>query len=544
MFLLSAMPALAQSGVVEGSVIDAVTKAPIADAVVKLYREDKAVHSGASDARGLFRIEGVSHGEYRAVIDNSEHMRLASDHPAARTFVVSAANPEVRLRAELVPLGQVAGRVLSPTGDPMKGVPVGMRRLWDQQWTQITVSGDGGLFRFRRLEPGTWILAGLSSARISYAISAKDLKALGPPAADEGRRVGLYAGVLIDNNRFAPPAAEEGRGVGWAATFFPGVVDLAGAEKIVFRPGTVLEGYDIKLRTVPLRRLSGVVVDEDGKPAPKAVLSFTDLANQGANGATKTADDAGCFEFDSAMDGEWRIFAQAEPSGRRLKGYVDLHVSRRDVSGIEVRLTAPFQVKGFVDREEPPDKHGKRSVTALYLIPQGASPDAQEPTVHEQDGSFVLKNVYAGRYRVLPEGHVPGYYVASIWYGDQEVTTRAVDVVSPPLPLKIVYRSGAARVAGTVERGEGTWVVLVPQDEALRDPFQFIRTARCEAYGRFSIDSLRPGSYYAFAFDRVTREMLEDVGFVRKLVPHAVRVEVRHGETANLELRPQLWPDY
>jgi hypothetical protein len=86
MFLLAAMPALAQSGVVEGSVVDALTKVPIAGAVVKLYRGDKAVHSGASDAQGLFRIDGVSHGQYRAVIDNSEHMRLASDHPAARRF--------------------------------------------------------------------------------------------------------------------------------------------------------------------------------------------------------------------------------------------------------------------------------------------------------------------------------------------------------------------------------------------------------------------------------------------------------------------------
>ncbi len=543
-FVLAAMPALAQGGVVEGSVVDAVTKAPIAGAVVKLYRGDKAVHSGASDAQGLFRIDGVSEGAYRAVIDNSGHMPLASDHPAARTFVISAAGPQVRLRAELVPLGQVAGRVLSPTGEPMKGVPVGMRRLWDQQWTQTTISGDGGLFRFRRLEPGTWILAGLSSARISYAISAKDLKALAPPAAEEGRRVGLYAVGLIDNNRLAPPAAEEGQRVGWAATFFPGVVDSSGAEKIVLRPGAVLEGYDVKLRTVPLRRVSGVVVDEDGKPAPKADVARTDVANKGANGALKTADADGRFEFDSVKDGEWRIFAQVGQSGRRLKGYVDVHVSRRDVSGIEVRVTAPFAVKGFVDREEPRDKDGSRKVTEVYLIPQGAPPDFEESTFHEQDGSFVLKNVYAGRYRVLPVGYVPGYYVASIWYGDQEATTQAVDIVSPPLPLKIVYRSGAARAIGTVERGEGTWVVLVPQDEALRDPSQFIRTAKCEAHGRFSIDSLRPGSYYAFAFDRIDKEMLEDVEFVRKLLPHAVRVEVRHGETANLELRPQVWPDY
>jgi hypothetical protein len=153
----------------------------------------------------------------------------------------------------------------------------------------------------------------------------------------------------------------------------------------------------------------------------------------------------------------------------------------------------------------------------------------------------VLKNVYRGRYRVLPVGYVPGYYVASVWYGDQDVTTQAIEVMSPPLPLKVVYRSGAGRAAGTVDRGEGAWVVLVPQDEALRDPDQFIRTARCGAYGKFTIDSLRPGGYYAFAFDRVRKEMLEDVEFMRKIVAHAVRVEVRRTSSALNSESQWLW---
>ena len=221
-----------------------------------------------------------------------------------------------------------------------------------------------------------------------------------------------------------------------------------------------------------------------------------------------------------------------------------MRVSRSDLAGIEVRLTAPFPVKGFVEREEPRDQDGKRKVTGVYLIPTGASADVQVAAFHAQDGSFVLKNVYRGRYRVLPVGFVPAYYVASVWYGDQDVTTQPIEVMNPPLPLKVVYRSGAGRAAGTVDHGEGAWVVLVPQDEALRDADQFVRTARCAAYGKFAIDSLRPGSYYAFAFDRVRKEMLEDVEFMRKIVPRAVRVEVRHGETANFDLVPQVWPDY
>jgi hypothetical protein len=520
LFALAAIPVLAQSGAIEGTVVDALMATPIPGAVVKVYRGDKVVQSVGSDAQGLFRITGLPDGEYRVAIDHSDHLSLAADHAAARTYLITAAAAEIRLRAELVPLAQIAGRVLNPDREPIKDVPVGLRRPWDEQWTQISTSGDDGRFQFRQLEPGTWILGAMPSFRISSADPAKNPK----PIAD--------------------PADEEGQKIGWVATFFPGVLDLAAAARIVLRPGAVLYGYDMKLRTMPLRRLSGVVVDPDGNPAPKASVSLMDVANKGANGALKTAGNDGRFEFAAGNEGEWRIFAQSAQSGRTLKGYTDLHVSRSDVDSIKVRLTAPFPVKGFVERDEPRDKDGKRKLTSVYLIPQEASRDIQESVFHEQDGSFVLKNVYPGRYRVLPAGFVPGYYVASTWYGDQEVTTGTIDIVDPPLPLKVVYRSGAGRVSGTVDRGEGKWVVLVPQDEALRDPFQFIRTAKCGTHGKFAIDNLRPGSYYAFAFDRVRKEMLEDVEFVRKIVQSAVRVDVRHGEAANLDLNPQVWPDY
>ena len=102
--MLVAIPALAQRSAIEGIVVDAVTKAPIAGAAVKLYRGDQAVQSGGSDAQGLFRIAGVPDGQYRVVIDHSDHLRLAWVHAATRTFVISSATTEVRLDAELAPL--------------------------------------------------------------------------------------------------------------------------------------------------------------------------------------------------------------------------------------------------------------------------------------------------------------------------------------------------------------------------------------------------------------------------------------------------------
>ncbi len=517
------MPVLlsAQTGTVEGTVTDALTGVPISGAAVRLYRGDNIAYRVTTDAKGQFRIAGVTEGQYRPMMYGADHMSLARDHPAARTIEITASKPSVSITAQLVPQAQVAGRVLSPAGEPMKGVPVAMRRVWHQQWNMTTVSDEGGFFRLRGLDPGAWILAVIPSFRINLGDAAKNPKPVTPPPAEDGQRVG------------------------WATTFFPGVTDLAGAERVVLRPGSRVEGANIRLRTVPLRRLSGTVVDEAGRPLPDALVALKDLPTEGANAAMIHTDKEGCFVFDAAQDGEWRIYGQhgAAPA-ETLRGLLDVRVSRRDLTGVELRLSTPFPVKGTVEREEQRDSEGSRKVTAIYLMPENATPDLQTSTFHEQDGTFQLKKVHAGKYRVVPAGFVPDYYLASVWYGDQEVTTRAIDIVNPPLPLRIVYKKGAGRVGGTVEKGEGTSVVLVPEDEALRDSDQFIRSAKCGEGGRFSIDTLRPGRYYAFAFDRLEQELLEDAAFVRKLVSQAARVEVRAGETANLELRPQTWPDY
>ncbi|MBL8210875.1 MAG: carboxypeptidase regulatory-like domain-containing protein [Bryobacterales bacterium] len=522
-FLLCALSQLLSAAAVEGTVTDALSKAPIPNAVIRLYGEGDTVASAKSDAQGQFRFDDLREGRYRAVPTHDDYALPPDHHPSRRSLLLANGGPPTRLNIELLPVAQLSGRVLSPAREPIPNVPVGMRRPWHKHWRQITHANAEGLFRFPRLEPGPWILAAIPHLRVQAS-----------------------ANIKIPKPIDSPPTGDDAQPTGWTTTYFPNVTDSAGAARIVLQPGTRLDAYDLTLRTVALRRVSGTVLDEDNKPVPNAVVRVVDVATQGSNQASTAANAEGRFEFTSAHDGDWRLFAQTQKITPARKGFGEIHISRRDLSGVTVRLSSPFSVAGMVERDQPRNAEGNRGVTAVYLLPEESPSDTASMAFHKQDGSFVIKNIYPGRYRVLPAGYIPGYYVASAHYGDQDVTSQPIDIANPPLVLKIVYRAGAASLSGTVDRAPNATVVLVPRDEALRDDGQHIRTASCDGQGRFQIDSLRPGPYYAFAFDRVVDTLqLEALDFIRKLAPTAINVDLKHAEAATLDsLRLQSWPDY
>ena len=180
-------------------------------------------------------------------------------------------------------------------------------------------------------------------------------------------------------------------------------------------------------------------------------------------------------------------------------------------------------------------------MSGVSLQPVGGQGKA-ELAFHEQDGSVHFKKVQPGNYVIFPLGFMPGYYLESVKMGDRDVFGKPVDLSDGSVPFRVVYKPNAGRVRGTVEKGWGRTVVLLPQDESMLNG-QFIRTAKCDAQGRYEVGSLKPGEYYAFAFDRVDHDALTDVAFVRNLRLSAVAVHVEAGKSTDLEMKVTVWPE-
>lgn len=304
---LLSVTAFAQTGI-DGTVFDTVAHAPIPGATVKLHRGDESPQSTASDIQGKFRFDAIPAGEYRVTISHPAHMPLDRRH-SARPFLLSATNPEVRLRAELVPFARISGRVLSPTNQPIAGIPVGLRRIWDGHWIMTTWTAKDGTFEFNTLEPATWILAALPLMRIQTRTPEKDPKPIAPPADQEGQRVGLVHDVLSVHHRFRrrrthrPPPRHATHRLRHQAPHNTRPPRLGRRP----RRRRQARSQSLSLTRRPLRQ----------RHPRRTDLLERDLP----------------FVFDAIPDGEWRLFAQAKRLDQTHKGYINLHVSRRDTEG-------------------------------------------------------------------------------------------------------------------------------------------------------------------------------------------------------------------
>jgi hypothetical protein len=335
------------------------------------------------------------------------------------------------------------------------------------------------------------------------------------------------------------PEPEGGRVLGWARTYYPGVASPEAAAKIVLPPGGELSDVDLKLAAVPAHAVRGVLLNPDGRPAPKVAITagedyFTPVLR------VESKPD-GTFEFPLVVDGQWRLSAELASDGEPLRLLRWIEMAGHELEGLKVQFAAPFTVSGRVVMAAPegvkPPKGPPVSVSAA------ARGDMREPPLYghvEADGSFDLERVYPGVYRLnAPNSPPPGYYLGSVRLGEAEIAAPQVELFSGAGPLTLVYKTNGGTVRGTVEKCASGGVVLIPQDRARRWP-ALILSARCDSSDRYQIPAVRPGEYYALVFPKDGSSPLwapRFDEFDESLFQQAGKVTVRAGETSGADLR-------
>ncbi len=275
--------------------------------------------NAVTDESGAFRIEGLPEGRY-----NLLPMPKEGFFPSLKPQPQINVSGDTRVDLQMTPLANIRGRVFDPNGEPAPGVVVALDALnCNNNCTamDVSITDEDGQFSFEKLPPGEPLV-------ISVSPKAQ------PDATAEERTA---RGALATRCKQSRPAAlcamfTDERIV---TTYYPSVIDRDQAE-LINSQGVDLFGYNIRLRTAPAHQVRGVVVDTDGKPVPKAIVSIVKPSTEtpsiirgvylGKSSEVPVAEPAetkedGTFTFPSVREGDWMLRAvggQQAHAGSRL----------------------------------------------------------------------------------------------------------------------------------------------------------------------------------------------------------------------------------
>jgi protocatechuate 3,4-dioxygenase beta subunit len=297
---LSQAAPTAITGRIAGRVTVEGANTPIADARIMLFPAGPRTGpigmppQAITDQDGRFVFDKLAPGEYRLDVQKTGFAPLPGPGTRPSTIQVAAGQTVDGLSLQLQKGGVIAGKVLDASGQPLTDVRImAMRRVDTPAGTgaprlmPAPVQGpqqtnDLGEFRISSLAPGEYYVAAMPRGGLP----------LGGPAALSGS---------AGNARTA-----------LTTTFYPGTTDQAGAHPVAVAAGAEVGNIVFTMQSAPAFRVSGLVVDEDGKPVARAMVMLMGDARSGmfvgSAGRAQTQDD-GRFVIGEIPSGSYRITA-------------------------------------------------------------------------------------------------------------------------------------------------------------------------------------------------------------------------------------------
>jgi len=466
--------------------------------------------TGTADSHGDFKIDGLEPGLFNVSATMPGYV-FVSRTPTGDSPPYYRLGDSVTFT--LTKGGVITGTVTGPNG-PLVGVGIFATRVRDVDGKKLSAAfpggferrtDDRGVFRIYGLTPGAYILMAMRPRVGTIVPSAYDLD---------------------------------------LPTYYPsGARDTAA--QIVVREGDEITA-DIQYRSEPGHAISGNVsgfVSAQLQFTSGPNVDLTDLRDrtQIANGPTSSADNS-AFALYGVPDGEYELSArQYLPAGDQLRSpprRVTVHGA--DVTGISLTLAPLASIDGrfvfendpkagcakrretaaqetlvYARRYEPEKKPGADPKTAVPEVPFSAvSYTAQ--AVGNAKGSFTLRNLLPGSYRIDPRSPASGWYVRSITIGATQAAARTASVATARdgvavrsgervSGLMVTMTEGAARLRGRISGTEAQTlpprlrVYLIPvEPEAAENVLRFYESW-IEVDGQFIVDNVAPGKYWIVA---------------------------------------------
>ena len=515
--------------VVEGTVIDATTKAPVRKARVTLANAadgKKPALMAITDEMGRFRFADLEAGRYRLIAEKSGYLEGAygANRPAAEGSILKVSSgekmPDLTLR--LFAAGRISGRVLDTDGDPVADGAVGIfmrargngKTLNENKDTATT--DRAGEYHFDGLTPGIYYVSasGEGSAHQSQ-----------PPAT-------------VDSSGKVTKMRD-------LQTFYPSTPSLDEAQGVRVESGQEQAGIDIRVQSGRLLSLKGRIAGGNAA-ASKYFLS----AN--ANGGWMTFETAkilpnGEFVFTDLAPGLHHLtLASNGGSGSQVIGDAEVTLTDQDVTGVVIAPFKPAELRVRVVMEGEEDK--PLTAGSVFVMPaRGPEGDGHGfSSWQSRNGTFEFSGVAPGKYRIWFSG-AGKTYLKVVQAGGRTLDSQALDVPEGgQMDLVLIFSKSVATVAGDVEEpqeknDDPLRGVLAPEgmliDGAVGVWDRAIHFETLDQSRHFLDEDVRPGKYLAFGVQEPDYELWSNVEFVKAVRAEGTELEVGERAHASVHLK-------
>ena len=479
-----------------------------------------------TDAQGRFELRDLPAGRWTVSASKPGFVtqRYGQRRPFETVSPLEVADGQrVDANFSLLRGGVINGRVQDDLGDPVANVRVmvqrrqmieGRRRMVNVGVTDET--DDTGAFRLYGLAPGEY-----------------------------------YVSATLRAN----PLEQPGDASGYAPTYYPGTGNANEAQQVPVAAGEEVS-IGFSLLAVRLVRISGTVVSQSGEVGSGMVqlVSAGDTGGGpiGAQGGGIQSD--GSFTIANVAPGSYLLNARSGGRGGRggrgvtidataLEiGSLPLTVGDSDVTGVTISMTRGASIAGTVVTE------GTSQITLANLrVTARQIRDAPGQSFNASgvsaNGAFQLSTL-TGTVALRVENVPSQWMVKSIVVGPTDVTDGAFELrgTEQLTNARIVLTDRVSELNGTVtvrnQEAKDSSVVVFAADAALWTfPTRFVRMARTDAQGHFTLRGLPGGTYLVAAVDYLEEGEWQDPEFLERLREPATRVSVRDGETKTVGLQ-------
>lgn len=516
------------TSVIRGRVVAADTSKPLRRAQITITlpgtRESR---TGSTDIQGRYEVRDLPAGRYDVSATRSGYLtvrhgqRRLSDPP--RPLEVADGQTIENIDFVLPRMSVISGRVLDATGEPIAGAQV-MAYRYRYADGRRTLGGvgspghtdDTGSYRILSLTPGDYFVRGHSSEIWTEAKTRALLT-------------------------FTP-------------TYFGGTSDAASAQRV--RVGAGQETPNIEIALTPTRalRIAGTALDAMGRPLVGQMVSMQQML-MGPGGGIVTpmnarVNDDGAFEFTKLTAGTYFIDVRTarDKDGRSELVAMTLLLAGNDIENLLLMTSGGGSLSGRIVTEGgslpdlPPDR---MSVTASPADPQATPTFTFVPSNGQVRDDFTFERMGLARRQRVTMQLPDGWALAS-------VMVNGVDVIDSGLDFKNGERISGAEltitnqlttVTGRVMNDKGaaaddaTVVMFASAADRWTPRSRYIRMARPDQNGLFTIEGLPAGEYRAVAVDTIEEGQWTHPEFLASIVGAAIKLTLEKGARKTQDLR-------